>query len=49
MANVKGHDYYKDAFVPPEEVVTEIDPRDKVRAFRCFGSEVFCGTESVTC
>lgn len=30
VANIKGHDYYKDAFVPPEEVVTEIDPRDKV-------------------
>lgn len=30
VVDVKGHDYYKDAFVPPEEVVTEIDPRDKV-------------------
>lgn len=33
VANVKGHDYYKDTFSPPEEVVTEIDPRDKVGVF----------------
>lgn len=29
---VKGHNYYKDMFVPPSEEVSEIDPRDKVRA-----------------
>lgn len=32
LANIKGHDYYKDTFVPPSEVVTEIDARDKVRS-----------------
>lgn len=32
LANVKGHDYYTDTFVPPSEEVTEIDPRDKVSA-----------------
>lgn len=30
LADIKGHDYYTDAFVPPSEDVTEIDPRDKV-------------------
>nr|UXG49833.1 nitrate reductase [Saccharina japonica] len=29
LVNIKGHDYYKDTFVPPAEDVTEIDPRDK--------------------
>lgn len=32
LVNIKGHDYYKDNFVPPEETVTEIDARDKVGA-----------------
>lgn len=32
LVNIKGHDYYKDTFVPPAEDVTEIDPRDKVGA-----------------
>lgn len=31
LASIKGHDYYKDTFVPPSEIVTEIDARDKVR------------------
>lgn len=35
LVNIKGHDYYKDEFVPPAEEVTEIDPRDKVRRV-CF-------------
>lgn len=30
LVHIKGHDYYKDTFVPPAEDVTEIDPRDKV-------------------
>lgn len=34
LVNIKGHDYYKDTFVPPAEDVTEIDPRDKVGAAR---------------
>ncbi|CAM9533725.1 unnamed protein product [Scytosiphon promiscuus] len=29
LVNIKGHDYYKDNFVPPAEEVTEIDARDK--------------------
>lgn len=30
IAAVKGHDYFRDGYVAPDEVVTEIDPRDKV-------------------
>lgn len=40
--NVKGHDYYKDNFVPPEEPVTEIDARDKVGAASFGGLSPLC-------
>lgn len=54
VTNVKGHDYYKDAFVPPEELVTEIDPRDKVGCLVLYissllASEVFAVRSCVTC
>ncbi|CAM9791278.1 unnamed protein product [Ascophyllum nodosum] len=29
VASIKGHDYYKDTFLPPKAEVTDIDPRDK--------------------
>lgn len=34
LANIRGHDYYKESYVPPSEDVMEIDPRDKVRPGR---------------
>ena len=36
VASIKGHDYYKDTFLPPKAEVTDIDPRDKVS--HCEGS-----------
>jgi len=44
LVNIKGHDYYKDEFVPPAEEVTEIDPRDKVS-----GAFVFVTSMMMTC
>lgn len=48
VVNVKGHDYYKDEFVPPQEVVTEIDPRDKVSWHMGYGLRKYLSW-SVTC